>query len=234
MKRVLFFAAFFLILIIFCAGCLSTNTPIPGNTTEVVSSETTQAPPQHFNTTPTATQVSASTSFPDAVPPGTYVTWQNGDIPLKATMTHAVLVNNYTWFSDSWGTWYPVEAASGKKYLCVFVRYVNTGKEISRIPSVGMVDLVSDGTTFRYASKRTLVRSDQSSKGESDTQIRVNGKDIFDEDYADTNGDITISVGDSNAYEGFLIYVVPDTIDLNETYFKIRLSSSTTGIWSMN
>jgi hypothetical protein len=185
-------------------------------------------------TVPVPTPTPTENPFPDAMTPGSYQEWRSGKMTLKGTVTKAELVDNYEWYSESWGKWYVQQPKDkGNKYLFIFIRLVNGGPDVGRMPSSEMFDLFSDGKEYFFDPDRAATRTDSRFSKDETIPIRIGGKDIQEKDYVFICDAGYIFSGESNAVVGYLIYVVPATINLENTYLRVIFNTDSTGIWKI-
>ncbi len=229
MRPVIPFLAVLLAVILLTSGCTMpggapaatpTPTPLPATETTVQTAVPTPTP------TPNP--------FPDAMAPGQFQEWQSGRMTLKGTVTKVILTDTYEWYSDSWGKWYVQDSENpSDKYLFVFVRLVNGGPDVGRMPSAEMFDLFSGGKEYFFDPDRSAQRVDSPFGKDTEIPIRIGGADISEKDYYYLCDAGYIRAGESNAIEGYLIYVVPADISLDDTFLRVIFNVNSTGVWNL-
>ena len=220
-----------LILVLF-SGCTSSSPP----TTPPTS--TPSSPPP---TTLTVTTV-PTLAFPNALSIGQYANFGIAPRTGKATIYHVEIRPDYNWTEPSFNSVREQNAAFppfsteygyniarpkiGNTFLFIYVKMIGTGSEPIYVPSPPQFVVYSNGTTYNFTS--------------------VNGPDVLINGIYETQYDIEnaasgiigyVDPGENNGMVGYLIYEVPATISLKNSYALVSLNltnqgPNTTASWS--
>ena len=203
-----------------CTG--SAPAPVPVTTT-------LSAPP---------TPVPEPTLYPGAMAPGTVVPFGIGGSNGTATVHGAQVRTEYVYTSAKFnsqaeqreaggplGTQYPYNtehAPAGTQFVVVFIRLENTGQAVMVAPSPAEFLLNYNGSNYHYSP--------------------VDGPDIVTYNIPGSQYDYLIGPGgeagriipgQSNAIDGFLIYVIPGTVELSRATLVVALDPQHTAVWRL-
>ena len=224
-----------LVLVLLCSGCTSPAQRAPLQTvspTPVVIATATAT------STATPTLAPAAAAYPDSLAVGQYATFGSGTNEGKATIYRYAINPTYTWTSPSFNSPRDQLAASqpndvlfgdntvkpkeGDTFLFVFVRVINTGTTTMYIPSPSQFVVVNGGTAYSYTSVRS-----------SDVVINNVFVNQYDFQLGAPGVVGNIKPGDSNKADGYLIYEVPASISLQDTYVVANIDYQTQAVWRL-
>jgi hypothetical protein len=206
------------------AGCTTTA---PKTTTPLPIVVTTTAIP-----VPEPTPYPGALALKQEVPFG--IAGKNG----TATVYKAEIRATYDWSSPSFNSPHEqVEAGGakgnqtpykretpkdGNRFLFVYVRLTNTGSERMGAPSPNQFVVNYDGKTYTYSSVQG-------------SDVTVSVVRVPQYDYLIGRGGEAGSIlpGGGNAADGFLIYEIPETIDLTKAYLIITLDQEHQSVWKL-
>ncbi len=223
----------------------------------LISAGCTDASPSSATPAPSATAVPTTTARPvtTAIP----VTTTLPPDPLFSNPLHVgqqfLFGNGTKWVSDAAVTrfwindtyrWYSPEelqyitrvAPEGKKYLFLFVSFVNYGTHRAPLPPQGNIYVVADGKTITPYAQHPLPMANPDSTpriariAEIEYSHKVYSSELM-EDYGYSHGQklAFIDPGESNAVEGYIIYEVPGELVPEKTYVQMVLPDGTNGVW---
>jgi hypothetical protein len=223
----------FLVIILFCSGCVNSSPQVPLQTTVPAPSATTASPGGSTPVPTTATAV-----YPGALSLGRYATFGSGSQTGEATVYASEIRPNYTWTAPSFNS--PGEQAAssppneiergynlekpgeGYTFLFVYVRVNNTGSSAVYAPSASQFVVYNKGILYNYTS--------------------VHGPDVVIDTVSGTQYDYEIGrggavgyikPGTSNEAEGYLIYEVPAAIYPPDTYVVVNLDYRNQAVWRL-
>jgi len=212
--------------LIACAGCTGTS-PAPA-----VPAATATPTPATGPAAPVQTPYPGALSLKQETAFG--IGGKNGTATVYSVRTQP----NYTWTSpsfnsvreqaeagDAHGTqrgYNTKQPAAGNRFLFTYVRLTNTGSGSMVVPSPGQFTVSYNGKTYPY-----------SSTGGSD--VTIGGIQGTQYDYTIGSGGTAgyIQPGAGNAADGYLIYEVPDSIDLAKAYLVIALDPQHQPAWQL-
>jgi len=231
MKFTLFSAAMgILLVILFCSGCMNTSPQVPSQTTIPSTALTTV--PVMVVPTPEVT------AYPGALSLGQYATFGTEGRQAQATIYKYEIRENYNWTSPTFSGMGGQLAASrpdeiqrgyttekprvGDTFLFIYVRMINTGTAAIYAPSPSQFVVSTNGTVYNYTP---VFSSDAVIDTVSGTQY----------DYQIGRGGVVgyLQPGESNMADGYLIYEVPASIPLNDTYVLVNLDYQTRAVWRL-
>jgi hypothetical protein len=229
MKFTLFSAAMgILLVILFCSGCMNTSPQVPSQTT-IPSTALTTVP---------VVPAPEVTAYPGALSLGQYATFGTEGRQAKATIYKDEIRPNYNWTAPSFNSIGSQSAASGPDevqhgyttelpragdtFLFIYVRMVNTGTAAIYAPSPSQFVVSTNGTVYNYTP---VFSSDVVIDTVSGTQY----------DYQIGRGGVVgyLQPGESNMADGYLIYEVPASIPLQDTYVLVNLDYQTRAVWRL-
>jgi len=212
--------------LIACAGCTGTSPAATGPVTTSSPALTT------VTAAPVPSPYPGALALRQEAPFG--IGGKNG----TATVYSARIQPNYTWTSpsfnsvreqaqagDALGTqrgYNTQEPAAGNRFLFTYVRLTDTGSGSMVVPSPNQFVVTYNGKTYPYKS---VSGSDVTIRGIQGTQY----------DYTIGSGGAAgyIQPGAGNAADGYLIYEVPDSIDLAKAYLVITLDPQHQSAWQL-
>jgi hypothetical protein len=228
-----------LILLLACAGCSGPSVFTPGTTpqqpTNVVSTT-------HLPTTTLTTSVPTPTPdpYPHALSLKEVFPFGSGKVASEAAVYRYWINSTYQWHSDIDNRYYPETPTQGYKYLLVFVHMVNNGTTRVWYPPATDIAVHYEGSTYWPDPKHYLPDKASNVK---DTPVEIqeiqyyqklNG-DEYVEDFGFSHGTTSdfLYPGSSNALDGYIIYMVPETLSAGETYVDIPFNGQDRGIWKL-
>jgi hypothetical protein len=231
MKFTLFSAIIgILLIIIFCSGCMNTSPQVPSQTT---------IPSPSFTTAPvTIVPMPEVTAYPNALPLGEYATFGTEGRQGQATIYKYDIRANYNWTAPTFssiggpsGTSQPNEIQrgyttekprAGDTFLFIYIRMINTGTTAIYAPSASQFVISTNGTIYNYTP---VFSSDVVIDTVSGTQY----------DYQIGRGGLVgyLQPGESNKADGYLIYEVPASISLKDSYVLANLDYQHRAVWRL-
>jgi hypothetical protein len=231
MKHIHVFGILFItIILIFCAGCASSQ-PAPAPATSA---------PTPLPVTPTiATPVPTATPYPGALALNQPVTIGNADQTGTLTVYKAKILPNYSWtdpsfnsphdqpmagdtaFSTQYG-YKTTKPAEGNVFLFAYARLTNTGTKSLGALSTGQFIVNYDGKDYSYSPIRG-------------SHITFGTGLGYPYNYDSENGGVTgfVMPGDANAADGFLIYEVPASFDISKAALVVTLDANNKAAWAL-
>ncbi len=193
---------------LFSAGCTQSvqqQAPTPTPTPEATTEATTVATP-----TP------EPEPFPDSLAVGESFRYGTDETAREVTVTRYMLLDSYRIHHPDWGmTETPVPAAEGDQFLFVFVEVAHAGTEKELwTPYPGSINVYYNGVIYPYRADR------------SDTVTTVLDARGVD-DYAFEK------IYKTQTKEGFLIYEVPESLNLDETYIVMDPGNDVRATWKL-
>jgi hypothetical protein len=217
------------------AGSPAKDTPM-NNTACVTATRVPDVPP----VSPTVSPEPAA-RFPDARAPGEMVAFGSADVASEATVYRSWLNDTYQWHNTMDNNYYTQYPKKGSRYLIVFISIVNRGNTRVWPPSPAAIHLWYDGKEWPLDPDHVL--PDQT-KGINDMTIRIGEIQYYHQlysselvtDYGYSHGKKLnfLYPGESNALDGYLIYVVPASLAINQTYVQIVFNGNDTGVWKLS
>lgn len=155
-----------------------------------------------------------------------------------------VKVNRF-WMNDSYRWYNPEElqydtrtAPAGKKYLFVFLSFVNYGTQRAPLPPQGNIYILFDNVMIPPYVQHPLPMKNPDSTprvvriAEIEYSHKVYSSELV-EDYGYSHGQKLeyIAPGESNAVEGYIIYEVPASLTPEKAYVLIVLPDKNQAVW---
>ena len=152
---------------------------------------------------------------------------------------------NRFWMNDSYRWYNPEElqyryqkGPGGKKYLFVFLSFVNYGTQRAPLPPPGNIYIIHDNTMLTpYVLHPLPMKNPDSTPrvariAEIEYSHKVYSSELV-EDYGYSHGQKLdyIAPGESNAVEGYIIYEVPASLTPEKTYVLIVLPDRNQAVW---
>jgi len=211
------------------AGTASTTvtTPVVNTTFTVVPATTAVAP------TPTA-------MFPAALALKENFAFGTGDVASEATIYRYWLNDTYQWHNTMDNKFYTQSPPKGDRYLIIFVNIVNRGNTRVWPPSAGNIHLWYAGKEYRqdpdhYLPDKIRDKDDQPvAIGEIQYYHQLYSTELVS-DYGYSHGEKLgfVYPGESNALDGYLIYVIPASLIPEQTYVQIAFNGNDTAVWKL-
>lgn len=188
-----------------CAQSVQQQAPTPTPAPEATTEATTAA-------TPTA----EPEPFPDSLAVGESFRYGTDETGREVTVTRTMLQDSYNIVHPDWGmAQREISPAEGARFLFVFVEvaHAGTAKELWT-PYPGTINVYYKGAFYPYRSDR------------SDTVTTVvDARGV--EDYAFEK------IYKTQTKEGFLIYEVPASLELDETYIVMDPGNDVRATWNL-
>jgi len=217
------------IALVFCAGCTSSQPVTP---------QSTPVTPVPTRTATIATPVPTITPYPNALSMDQLAPFGKTDRTGTATVYKVNLVPDYTYSDPTFNSphvqpqagdalgnqkgYNTLKPAAGNAFLFVYVRLANTGSKGLVAPSPGQFIVSYNGKSYSYSSVL-------------DSTVTLSNVRVPQYDYTIGRGGVSgnINPGDSNAVDGFLIYEVPASIDLNKAALVVQLDPENQAAWAL-
>jgi len=220
------------IALLLAAGCM---TAPPANTGTV--SPTATVVPVTTISTPSPTQ---TVMFPDALALKETFVINVGDTAVEATVYRYWLNDTYRWHNTLDNKDYTQSPSKGYRYLIIFVNIVNTGNNKIWPPSTDAVHLWYAGNEYALDPEHYLPGNvrDETNRAVTIDEIQyyhqLHSADLVS-DYGYSHGQKlgAIYPGESNALDGYLIYVVPASLTPDQAYVQIVFNGKDTGVWNL-
>jgi hypothetical protein len=230
---------------VFLAGCSTSNgtqgttTPVPSKTIVTTYSPQVSASTIPSLAAPAAVETVTDPRFVNPLRLKSPYRFGNGT---KWTSEAAI---NRIWINDTYRWYNPEElqydtrtAPAGKTFLFLFVSMVNRGTDRAPLPPMGNIYVIADGVIIPHDSFHPLPMKNPDSTprvariAEIEYSRKVYTSELV-EDYGYSHGQklAYIEPGESNAVEGYIIYVVPDTIKPEKTYVTMVMPDKSEGVW---
>jgi len=220
------------IALLLAAGCMTAppaNTGTVSPTATVVPVTTTSTP----FPTPTA-------MFPDALALKETFVINVGDTAGEATVYRYWLNDTYRWHNTLDNKDYTQIPSKGNRYLIIFVNIVNTGNNKIWPPSTNAIHLWYAGNEYALDPDHYLPGNvrDETNRAVTIDEIQyyhqLHSADLVS-DYRYSHGQKlgAIYPGESNALDGYLIYVVPASLTPDQAYVQIVFNGKDTGVWNL-
>jgi hypothetical protein len=159
----------------------------------------------------------------------------------EATVYRYWLNDTYHWHNSIDLRDYSQTSPEGSRYLIIFVNIVNTGNSQIQMPSTNAIHLWYAGNEYAFDPdhyKDGTVRTENNMLPPAIDEIEFSHQVYSAElvsDYGYSHGKKLGAVypGESNALDGYLIYVVPASLTPDQTYVQITFNSQDTAVWKL-
>jgi hypothetical protein len=228
-----------LVLLTATAGCTGTNSPV----VKTILPSTITVP---VSVVPTTTAQLTLTSTPDPFPHALTLKqvfpFGNGSVASEGTVYRYWINETYHWLDNLDNHYYtaPEQPMPGYKYLFIFVRMENIGTTRVWYPPATIIAVHYNGNTYWPDSSHYLP---DKATDEKDTPVLIQEVQYFQkldgseyvEDFGYSHGTHPdfLYPGASNALDGYIIYIVPDSLSANDTYVDIPFNDQDRGIWKL-
>ncbi|MGD1004556.1 MAG: hypothetical protein ABR887_03975 [Methanoregulaceae archaeon] len=235
------FAIIVLIFLVLTSGCAN-NPPITNHpsTTQTVLPATTI-------TTATPTEVQTSIEPTPSTPSlklGQAFSYNNQNINFTMVLYDVKIYPNYSWRSVD-GKFYDTEPSPGNKFLFIFLNLENLGQKRMWIPTETSLTLTSNGVQYYPLLTHTKGLTIDMVQYHPDYQKLVYTTDwnwVKTPPKRDESGSSYVYgynmsyvyPGSSNAVDGYLIYEVPQSINLDRTYLSANVNGFASPVWSLH
>jgi len=222
---------------IFILPSLSGSSFLAGSPTTTSMAKTT-TPVTLFDTpvTPTPTPE----PYPNALQLKEYFPFGDGEVQSKATVYRYWINNTYEWHNDMDNRFYVQKPRTGYKYLIVFVNMENNGETRVWFPRSTAIAVHYDGGTYYLDQTHKLPDKTGNIK---DTAVEIKeiqyirklsgAEYVEDFGYSHSTQYGFLYPGQSNAVDGYIIYEVPESLTLENTYVVIPFNAQDTAIWKL-
>lgn len=228
-----------LVTILLAAGCISAppdgTGAVPAGTTTFTVNTTSTTIPATASPSPSPTAM-----FSDAIPLKGKFSFLSGDMNGEATVYRYWLNDTYHWRNPMDNKDYVQAPPTGYRYLIIFVNIVNRGDTRLWPPSSGAIHLWYAGNEYHLDPDHYLPGT--SGNGD-DTPIAIQEIQYLQQlysmdrvsDYGYSHGQKLGAVypGESNALDGYLIYVVPKSLTPDQAYVQVAFTGKDTGVWKL-
>jgi hypothetical protein len=178
--------------------------------------------------------------FPDAYKIRELFSFNEGKYTSRATVYRVWMNETYQWHSDLDNRYYTQHPKAGNKYLLVFVNIENIGSDGYPYPKSSTIVLHNNGNLYTVDTSHYLPDKTGDRKA---TPIEIleleQQSDYFKmervEDYGYSHGTTQDFVypGQGNAIDGYLIYEVPASLALEDTYLEIVFDGQDRAVWKL-
>ncbi len=230
-----------LVAAVFSAGCTGRPAASPQNETAVENITPLSTGPGPAASLSTAPSPAPAVQFPGAKALGEMVPFGSGDVTSEGTVYRYWLNDTYQWHNIMDNKYYTQYPRKGSRYLIVFISMVNRGNTRVWPPSSAAIHLWYDGKEWPLDPDHAL--PDQTN-GINDMTTRIGEIQYYHQlysselvtDYGYSHGMKLnfLYPGESNALDGYLIYVVPASLAINQTYVQIVFNGNDTGEWRLS
>jgi hypothetical protein len=232
------------IALLLAAGCTGTQPAQAG--TAAANPATTKVTISPAPTDVTVTTTSTPSPTPTSMFPGALALKEKfviGGVEKKgeATVYRYWLNDTYHWHNSIDLKDYTQAPPEGNRYLIIFVNVVNTGNSQIQLPSTNAIHLWYAGNEYAFdpahykdGNVRTENNMLPAAIDEIEFSHQVYSADLVS-DYGYSHGKKLGAVypGESNALDGYLIYVVPASLTPDQTYVQITFNSQDTAVWKL-
>jgi len=210
-----------LVITAFLAGCGERATRAVPVTPEVTPEAATTTPGPTMTvpeTTPVPTTLAES--FPGALSVGTPYKYGREDIGMEVTVYQVRAMDGYEFWSPQWGKYWNTTPTEGNHFIFALIRLINRGTVRARLPSPSMFVLHADGNTYIETTDR-------------DNSLWIRDIPVKQYEYFFERTAGWIDPAESNKVEGFLIYVVPESVTPENAYLGATFSSQAEAAWKL-
>jgi hypothetical protein len=227
------------IVLLLAAGCMTA----PHTPTGTASANVTNPAVNATVTAVPVTTVAAPT--PTAMFPGALALKENfpfgtGDVASEATVYRYWLNDTYQWLNDMDNKYYTQSPPNGDRYLFVFVSIVDKGNTRVWPPSANSIHLWYAGKEYALDPDHFLPDTvDNPHDKPIEIEELQNDHQLYStelvSDYGYSHGEELgfVYPGESNALDGYLIYVVPASLTPDLAYVQIPFNGNDTGVWKL-
>jgi len=181
--------------------------------------------------------------FPEAYAVGELFYYNNeSKYTSRATVYRYWMNETYQWHNDMDNKYYtePGRPNPDYKYLLIFVNIENLGSDAYPYPKSNMIVVHNGGNLYRVDTSHYLPDKAGNPKATAvEIQEIEHMPDYFNfelvEDYGYSHGTTQDFVfpGKGNAVDGYLIYNVPATLSLENTYVEIVFDGQDRAVWKL-
>jgi hypothetical protein len=223
------------------AGCTGQPAAVTPATTVAGTATPVSTGPGPAASISPAPSPAPAVQFPGAKAPGEMVPFGSGEVLSEGTVYRSWLNDTYQWHNTMDNNYYTQYPKKGSRYLIVFISMVDRGTTRVWPPSSSAIHLWYDGKVWPLDPDHVLP---DETKGINDMTIRIGEIQYYHQlysselvtDYGYSHGKKLnfLYPGESNALDGYLIYVVPASLALNQTYVQIVFNGNDTGVWKLS
>ncbi|MDD1702508.1 MAG: hypothetical protein LUQ31_05975 [Methanoregula sp.] len=204
----------------------TTATPAPQNTTV----PTTTATP-----VPTPTPMFSDTLAPKAIFP-----FGCGNVTSEGTVYRYWLNSTYHWRNNQDNKYYTQNPPAGYQYLIIFIDLVNRGDTRVWPPNSGTIHVWYNGNEY-FTDPDHYLPDQLYDKHDKPIQIQEieyfhqlhSSEYVSDFEYSHGGELGYLYPGESNAEDGYLIYVVPASLTPDQAYVQIAFNNNDTAVWKL-
>ena len=227
------------IALLLAAGCTAAphapaETASTNATAPVVNTTITKVPATTA-VTPTPTAM-----FPAALALKEKFDIGTGDVASEATVYRYWLNDTYQWHNDMDNKYYTQSPPNGDRYFFVFISIVDRGNTRVWPPSADAIHLWYAGNEYALDPDHFLPDTVNNPNvkpleiGEIQYDHQLYSTELVS-DYGYSHGEKLgfVYPGESNALDGYLIYVVPASLTPDQAYVQITFNGNDTGVWKL-
>ncbi|MFA4877688.1 MAG: zinc-ribbon domain-containing protein [Methanoregula sp.] len=186
----------------------------------------------------------APTKVPDPFPGALKISdkfpFGSGELASEGTIYRVWLNDTYQWHNDMDNKYYIQHPRTGTKYLFLFVNVFNNGTTRVWPPTSSNIRVYNDGIwyapdTVHYLPDKALDRkSTPIEVKEIQYYSKLFGSEYV-EDFGYSHGSQTAYLypGKSNAIDGYIVYEVPASLTLDQTYARIEFNGKDVAVWKL-
>jgi hypothetical protein len=214
---------------------------LPGQSTPVPTTVPTPV------ATPTTIATTVATTpppdpFPNAYKIRELFNFNEGKYKSRATVYRYWINETYHWHNDMDNKFYtePSRPKPGYKYLLIFVNIENIGSDGYPYPKSNMIVVHNGGNIYRVDTTHYLPNKAGDKKAtpveilELETQsdyFKIERVEDYGFSHATTQD--FVNPGQGNAVDGYLIYIVPDSLIPENTYVEIVFDGQDRAVWKL-
>jgi len=229
---------------ILISGCLGS----PAKSTDQQATQT--VPPTTITATIT-TPTTVLTTTPPTPTPDPYPTalklkqpfnFSSGKTASEATVYRFWINDTYQLFNPRETRYATKHPALSNQYLIIFVNTVNRGTASNLPVKSSNVQVRYEGMTFYSDPTHVLPKTDKNVDSppeifrirEIESLHKLYGSEYV-EDFGYSHGNLEgyLKPGESNAIDGYIVFEIPSSMTLDNTYVEIGLNSQDSAIWKL-
>lgn len=215
---------------------------LPGQATPIPTTTVATPTPAPTTIVTTAAPTAPPDPFPDAYKLRELFSFNEGKYKSRATVYRYWMNETYHWHNDMDNKYYtePDRPKPGYKYLLIFVNIENLGSDGYPYPKSNLIVVHNGGNVYKVDTTHYLPDKAGNLKATPIEILEVQQQsDYFNlehvEDYGFSHGTTQDFVypGQGNAVDGYLIYIVPDSLAPESTYVEIVFDGQDRAVWKL-
>jgi len=243
-------AGFVIILLVIAAAAVIVIVPkldkgsLPALPGQPTPTPTATAPPTAFPTTiaSTVAPTPPPDPFPDAFRLREIFNFNEGKYKSRATVYRYWINETYHWHNDMDNKYYtePERPRPGYKFLVIFINIENIGTDGYPYPKARMIVVHNGGKIYQVDTTHYLPDKAGNKKATPvEIQELESMSDYFNmervEDCGYSHGTTQdfVNPGQGNAIDGYLTYIVPDSLAPDNTYVEIVFDGQDRAVWKL-